>query len=129
MKWKLSSLTLSLLCLSGLALADGKYGSLQVAETSAGKVLANEKGMTLYTFDDDMPGMSTCTGKCTKVWPPALAPADAKPVGHLTIIPREDGTKQWADHGKPLYTFFQDKKPRDVAGDGMNGVWHVVKEE
>jgi predicted lipoprotein with Yx(FWY)xxD motif len=44
------------------------------------------------------------------------------------LIKRDDGTMQWADEGKPLYLFAQDKKPGDVKGDGKNGVWHVVKE-
>jgi predicted lipoprotein with Yx(FWY)xxD motif len=35
---------------------------------------------------------------------------------------------QWADEGKPLYTFIQDKKPGDVTGDNMKGAWHVVPE-
>lgn len=36
---------------------------------------------------------------------------------------------QWADDGKPLYTYVDDKKPGDVTGDGKNEVWHAVTEE
>jgi predicted lipoprotein with Yx(FWY)xxD motif len=36
---------------------------------------------------------------------------------------------QWADKGMPLYTFKSDKKPGDMTGDNMKGVWHVVKAE
>jgi predicted lipoprotein with Yx(FWY)xxD motif len=42
---------------------------------------------------------------------------------------RTDGTLQWANEGKPLYTYANDKKPGDVTGDGMNGVWHVVRDD
>jgi hypothetical protein len=35
---------------------------------------------------------------------------------------------QWADGGKPLYTYVKDKKPGDVAGDNFENIWHVVKE-
>ena len=56
------------------------------------------------------------------------AAADAKPVGDLTIIKRHDGTMQWADDGKPLYTFVKDKKPGDIAGNNFKNVWHLIKE-
>jgi predicted lipoprotein with Yx(FWY)xxD motif len=113
----------------GAARADEDYGPLQVIEAAGGKVLADPKGMTLYTFDKDVSGKSNCSGECAEYWPPALAAADAKPVGDLTIIKRDDGKMQWADDGKPLYTYVDDKKPGDVTGDGKNNVWHAVKEE
>ncbi|MGH8849358.1 MAG: COG4315 family predicted lipoprotein, partial [Casimicrobiaceae bacterium] len=40
---------------------------------------------------------------------------------------RDDGSKQWAYDGKPLYHWSKDKKPGDMTGDGFNGVWHAVK--
>jgi predicted lipoprotein with Yx(FWY)xxD motif len=97
-------------------------------DTSAGKVLVDQKGMTLYTFDKDSGGKSMCNGDCAKAWPPAMAMDGDKPVGDLTIIKRDDGSMQWADDGKPLYTFVKDTKPGDVAGDNFKDVWHVVKE-
>jgi len=115
------------LALSGAASAED-YGPLQVVKTSMGSVLADPKGMTLYTFDKDTKGMSNCSGECAEYWPPAMATAADKPVGDLTIIKRADGTMQWADDGKPLYTFVNDKKAGDVTGDGKNNVWHAVKE-
>jgi predicted lipoprotein with Yx(FWY)xxD motif len=47
----------------------------------------------------------------------------------VMIIKRTDGALQWADAGKPLYTFANDKKPGDVTGDNKNNVWHIVKED
>jgi len=35
----------------------------------------------------------------------------------------------WAYDGKPLYTWFKDKKPGDVTGDMVEGLWHIVKAE
>lgn len=104
------------------------YGPMQVMQTSMGKVLADSKGMTLYTFDKDADGKSNCNGDCAKAWPPAMAMASDKPVGDLTIIKRDDGSLQWADGGKPLYTFFKDTKPGDVMGDKFKDVWHAVTE-
>ncbi len=66
-------------------------------------------------------------GECAVHWPPVKAAADAKATGGLTVITRGDGTMQWADDGKPLYTFAKDKKPGDVMGDSIPG-WHAVKE-
>jgi len=113
---------------TAIARADEDYGPLKVQQTKIGKVLADPKGMTLYTFDKDTSGKSMCVGECAEYWPPVKAAADAKPTGDLTIITRADGSKQWADDGKPLYTYVKDKKPGDVTGDNFKGVWHVVKE-
>lgn len=53
---------------------------------------------------------------CTQVWPPVPAPEDAEEVGKWTIVEREDGSKQWAYDGYPLYTSDLDKEPGDVLG-------------
>ena len=39
-----------------------------------------------------------------------------------------DGSKQWAYKGKPLYTWVKDTKPGDMTGDNVNNVWHVAKD-
>lgn len=84
-------------------------------------ILADAKGMTLYTFAKDAPGKSACSGNCAKNWPPLAAPADAKPVGEWTVITRDDGSKQWAYKGMPLYTWVKDSKPGETTGDGVGG--------
>lgn len=93
-----------------------------------GGVMVNAAGMTLYVFDRDSAGKSACNGPCASSWPPATAPADAKPSGDWTIITRDDGAKQWAYKGKPVYTWSKDAKPGDTTGDGFNSLWHVVKD-
>ena len=86
------------------------------------------KGMTLYTFDKDSAGKSACNGPCATNWPPALAVDGAKPMGPWTIVTRDDGLKQWAYNGKPVYAFAKDTKAGDTTGDGfLNGAWHVAK--
>lgn len=93
-------------------------------------VMVNGAGMTLYTYDKDGvgTGKSVCIQKCAVNWPPLAADADAKPGGDFTIIIRDDGSKQWAHKGKPLYLWVKDMKPGDRTGDGWNKVWHVVKQ-
>jgi predicted lipoprotein with Yx(FWY)xxD motif len=95
----------------------------------SGGVLVNDAGMTLYTFDKDPAGRSVCNATCAAIWPPLKAAADDKPRGDYTIITRDDGGKQWAYKGKPLYLWVKDQKPGDRTGDGFNKVWHVVNEE
>jgi predicted lipoprotein with Yx(FWY)xxD motif len=98
----------------------------KTADTSKGKALVDMKGMTLYTFDRDSNGMSACSGQCAQNWPPLMAPANAAKSGDWTVVTREDGAKQWAYKGKPLYTWVKDTKPGDVTGDGVNNVWHIA---
>ena len=93
-----------------------------------GDVLTNPAGMTLYTFDKDAGGKSACNAGCAAKWPPFMAPADAKASGDYTVITRDDGSKQWAYKGKPLYLWVNDKKPGDTTGDKVGSVWHVVKD-
>lgn len=89
-------------------------------------VIADSKGMTLYTFDKDLAGKSTCTGDCAKAWPPLAAPADATASGDWAPVTRDDGSKQWAFKGKPLYASTQDSKPSETKGNGVEGVWHIA---
>ncbi len=90
-------------------------------------VLADSNGMTLYTFDKDAKGKSMCNGPCATNWPPLMADAGAKKSGKYSVITRDDGSKQWAYKGKPLYTWSKDQKPGDKTGDGFNKVWHAAK--
>jgi predicted lipoprotein with Yx(FWY)xxD motif len=107
--------------------ADKMPDGIQARKADSGMVvLADSKGMTLYTFDKDMKGMSMCKDKCAMNWPAAVASADAKPTGDWTIVTRDDGTKQWAYKGMPLYTFAKDTKAGDTTGDGVGKVWHVI---
>ena len=96
-------------------------------DTSAGKVWADDKGMTLYIFDKDAANKSNCYDQCAKNWPPLMAAADAMASGDWTIVKRDDGTMMWAYDGHPLYTFIKDTKPGDVTGEGVGGVWHTAK--
>ncbi len=96
--------------------------------TTKGAVLTDTKGMSLYTFDKDSEGKSACNGPCATNWPVLKAEAGDKADGGYSIITRDDGSKQWAYKGKPLYTFAKDAKPGDITGDGfLNGAWHLAQ--
>ena len=112
-----------------LAYADDYAGgAIKSMDTDKGEVLTDAKGMTLYTFDKDAAGMSNCYDDCAQKWPPLMAAADMAADGDYTQVERKDGSKQWAYKGQPLYLWQNDKKPGDVTGDGVGGVWHVAKE-
>jgi len=119
---------LSTLVLSAAALVCGAAMAAAPVKTSGG-LLVNTAGMTLYTFDNDTAGSgkSVCNGPCAVAWPPLLAQADAKPEGDMTLITRDDGTKQWAYKGKPVYLYKSDMKAGDATGDNFKNIWHVIK--
>ena len=96
--------------------------------TAKGPALTDAKGMSLYTFDKDADGKSACNGPCAANWPALKAEASDAASDGYTVITRDDGTKQWAHKGKPLYTFAKDQKAGDITGDGfLNGAWHLAQ--
>ena len=104
-------------------------GSVSAAPAKvADGALVDAKGMTLYVFDKDTAGSgkSACNGPCAKNWPPLAATDADKAEGDWTIITRDDGAKQWAYKGKPVYAWVKDMKAGDRSGDGFNNVWHTA---
>lgn len=93
--------------------------------------LTDGNGMTLYYFTKDVKGESACYGKCAEAWPVFYAPTISVPstlnASDFGTITRTDGTKQTTYKGWPLYYWFKDKKPGDMTGNGVLGVWYIVK--
>ncbi len=98
-------------------------------DSAKGTYMTDTQGMTLYTFDKDTPGVSTCYDGCAKAWPPYTSGATAQSTlpQNITVVKRTDGSTQFAWKGMPLYYFATDKKAGDIIGDGVGGVWHLVK--
>ncbi len=89
--------------------------------------LTSREGRTLYTFDKDSAGQSSCAGGCLAAWP-AFTVVDPKLAGRdFSIVVRGDGVQQWAFQGKPLYFFAGDAQPGEANGDNHGGVWHVIR--
>jgi predicted lipoprotein with Yx(FWY)xxD motif len=80
---------------------------------------------SIYVYDRDKTGTSTCTDECSRRWPPVIASKGSKPVGGWTLVERADHTKQWRYRDRPVYTHADDKAG-ETTGDGAEGVWHVV---
>ena len=120
-----SVVAIATMCFASVALSQTL--PTKTGDSAKGKVLTDQKGMTLYVFDKDAGGKSACNGPCATNWPPLMAGGNAKADGAYTIITRDDGSKQWAYKGKPLYTWAKDAKPGDITGDGVaNNAWHVA---
>jgi predicted lipoprotein with Yx(FWY)xxD motif len=78
---------------------------------------ADQRGRTLYTWDKDPAGKSTCVDACAVSFQPFLALSTGTVLGDWTLLSRRDGTRQWALKGKALYTYVKDVDPGSVRGD------------
>ena len=102
-----------------------------VQHSNLGYVLAEANGQVVYTYSKDKKGgPATCTGSCASTWPPATGTPQAGPADHFpgtfTVVKGAGGVQQIAYNGMPLYTF-AGAKPYATTGNGVDGVWHVVK--
>lgn len=107
-------------------------GTIGTRSTSAGTVVVDAAGKTLYKFDKDTAGSgsSACSGACATTWPPETVTgtptAGAGVAGTIGVITRTDGTQQVTLDGHPLYHFSGDQAAGDTNGNGFGGIWHVV---
>lgn len=126
---KTKNLLLALLMSATLAACSGAGMRAASPAMVSDGVLTGSNGMTLYTFDKDAAGSgkSVCNGPCAANWPPLFAMDGDTANGDYSIVMRDDGKKQWAFKGKPLYFWVKDQKAGDKTGDGVNNVWRVAK--
>ncbi len=103
-----------------------------VSDDGSEYVLADSTKKTVYTFDNDpAEGAPACNGKCAEIWPPILLSDEeaARTVAPFGVVVRATGLKQLTHNGKALYNYFLDRKPGDLLGDGIGGVWHDVHQD
>jgi predicted lipoprotein with Yx(FWY)xxD motif len=114
--------------------AKGAWGVAFAAEGELGIILYDLSGHTLYTFDKDQGGTSSCYGACAKTWPPALTEGKPKagggaPQAKVGATKRKDGTRQLTYAGHPLYTYSRDKSA-EINGNGVSsfgGKWYAIR--
>lgn len=125
----LAALLVSLLALTTVGLANPVLGV--AGHPELGDHLVTEDGSVLYVFLPDAQGASTCTGGCADAWPPLVADGDivapdALDAASLGTVEREDGSRQVAYFGWPLYTYVQDAESGPASGQGVGGSWFVI---
>jgi len=111
-----------------------KSSTVKLAGSKLGQILVDSKGRTLYLFEADTNGKSTCSGTCAATWPPltVASPSAGSGVddGALVTTKRADGTQQVTYHGHPLYYYAGDgSSPGSTKGENLNtfgGIWYVV---
>ena len=117
---------------SSLAASTAAGAEMKTASSSAGQIVVDSKGMSLYFFTKDVKdsGTSACTGACLQAWPVFTTTSDAPGVDGVTgtvgTIATPDGKKQVTLNGMPLYYYAKDKAAGDVTGQGVGGVWYLV---
>ncbi len=100
-----------------------------MSKDKLGMVMTDPKGMTLYTFAKDTSGVSNCSGGCLHAWPAYVAPSQTGNFpANMSVIKRSDGTLQYAWKGMPLYYYSKDGDSGDAYGNGIGGVWTVIKQ-
>ena len=102
-----------------------------VQNSAIGYVLAEASHQVVYTYSKDTKnGKPTCTGACAEAWPPATGmpqagPADVFPA-QFGLVKNASGVEQITYDGMPLY-LLKGAAPLATTGNGVGGVWHVVK--
>jgi predicted lipoprotein with Yx(FWY)xxD motif len=102
---------------------------LAVADSDLGEILVDGEGMSLYRFDPDEQGDSTCYDDCEATWPPLEGPVTAGEGVDESLIgetERTDGTVQATYDSWPLYYYGPDSAAGDVTGQGVGEVWWVL---
>ena len=127
-------LTAAVAGLSRAAAATQSSTTVSTATSKLGRILADSRGRTLYLFENDKRGHSSCAGACATYWPPLLTrgkptAARAAKQALLGTTRRADGTTQVTYAGHPLYRFVQDTKPGQTTGQDLHDFgagWYVL---
>ena len=93
-----------------------------------------KKGKTLYLFEKDKSGKSSCSGSCAANWPPFLTTSKPKAgpgvkASLLSTTKRKDGKLQVTYNKHPLYWFKFDSKAGQTKGEEVNAFgadWYVI---
>lgn len=96
-------------------------------------ILVDQAGRTLYHLTKEKRKKIVCTGQCAQLWPPLLVRRGSKPTAgagvdrkKLGTIRRPDGTVQVTYASFALYRFAGDRKPGQVAGEGVEKIWYAI---
>jgi len=102
-----------------------------VNQLLVGGMGSDKAGFTLYVFDNDLGSAgSNCNDGCATAWPPVLVTDDeVSNIPGLSLITRDDNSKQATYLGRPLYFYATDMAAGDMLGQGVGDVWWKVTQE
>ncbi len=104
------------------------------SKASRGTYLVGYSGMAVYKLAKDTASTSTCYDACAQTWQPYIIGSgdninnlQAGINGAVGTTTRTDGTIQLTYRGHPLYFYSSDSTSSDTKGQGIGGVWSIVK--
>jgi predicted lipoprotein with Yx(FWY)xxD motif len=114
--------------------SSGQTAKLALSRSNLGSILVDNRGRTLYLFEKDKRGKSSCYGACATYWPPLLTRGTPAAEGGvkqslLGVTRRASGVTQVTYAGHPLYRFAGDAKPGQTSGQNSHAFgadWYVV---
>lgn len=120
---------------TGGSASGGGVATIDVADNpDLGQILTDGSGNTVYLFENDENGMSSCSGECATAWPPVTTSGGPK-AGNgadqalLGTVKRDDGAEQVTYAGHPLYLYAGDTQPGDANGnelDQFGAEWYAL---
>jgi predicted lipoprotein with Yx(FWY)xxD motif len=119
---------------SSTTTSKAQAASVDVRDTSLGKILVDSRGRSLYLFEKDTGPRSTCSGACAVAWPPFTTSGTPKAgsganASLIATTTRTDGKDEVTYNGHPLYYYAGDSKAGDTNGQDLNqfgAPWYVV---
>jgi predicted lipoprotein with Yx(FWY)xxD motif len=102
---------------------------VKVSQTTAGRVLTDQSGRTLYAFTYDKNKPAMCDGDCVAVWPVLVGHAtagDGASASLLGTVKEGEDETQVTYKGWPLYYYVGDVGADDVNGTGVDDAWFPV---
>jgi predicted lipoprotein with Yx(FWY)xxD motif len=129
-----ASVAAALTSASLAAPSTGTSATVGVQRTNLGRILVDGHGHTLYLFEKDKRGKSSCNGACATAWPPLIASGKPRAGSGVraTLLgrtKRKDGRWQVTYNRHPLYTFVQDTNEGQTNGEGVDAFgaeWYAV---
>lgn len=114
-----------------LAADPGVPAQITTVRGDAGQYLLSAAGGTLYWNEEEAPPANgdVCNGECAKSWIPVRADSMSAEGGDWSARRRQDGTRQLAYKGRPLYTNVKDSFPGAQFGAPPGSKWHVMFEQ
>jgi len=103
----------------------GRGATVASAKSGLGRILVDRRGHTLYLFEKDKRGKSTCSTQCAGFWPPLLATGKPRAgtgvkASLLGTTKRSDGRLQITYNHHPLYAFAKDTRKGQTNGEGLD---------